>query len=310
VPKRWRSSAGVLEVGVALGHEQHAAIARERVVDGLHRAVAGQEQRQRHVREDDELAQRDDGQLVGQLDRVGGVGHVLVSSRGAGGLRLEMRDRARSPTSSAPMAPPRRPTPAGRPPPLATGALRLPGWVRGFLRRQPARFAGAPARMRLAIALAAENARRGTGGPFGAAVFERASGRLVAVGVNRVEPSGCSHAHAEMLAIALAQRAVGGWDLGAPGLPRHELVSSSEPCAMCFGAIPWSGVRALVCGARAADAEAIGFDEGPKPARWAAALERRGIAVTRDVLRDEARAVLAGYAAAGRTIYAPARSPG
>jgi tRNA(Arg) A34 adenosine deaminase TadA len=162
--------------------------------------------------------------------------------------------------------------------------------------------------MRLAIALAAENGARGTGGPFGAVVFERAGGRVVAVGVNRVEPSRCSHAHAEMLALALAQQAVGGWDLGAAGLPRHELVSSSEPCAMCFGALPWSGVAALVCGARAADAEAIGFDEGPKPARWAAALERRGIAVARDVLRSEARAVLVAYAAAGRPIYAPARA--
>jgi tRNA(Arg) A34 adenosine deaminase TadA len=203
------------------------------------------------------------------------------------------------------MPPPRRRPPAAGPP-LALPALRLPPWVRGFLRRQPARFLDPETRMRLAIGLAAENAARSTGGPFGAVVFESAGGRVVAVGVNRVEPSGCSHAHAEMLALALAQRAVGGWDLGATGQPRHELVSSSEPCAMCFGAIPWSGVRALVCGARAADAEAIGFDEGPKPARWAAALERRGIAVRRDVLRGEARAVLAAYAAAGRTIYAPA----
>ena len=199
---------------------------------------------------------------------------------------------------------PRKPVAA---PPLALPALRLPGWVRGFLRRQPSRLADPAARMRLAIALAAENVKRATGGPFGAVVCERASGRIVAVGVNRVEPAGCSHAHAEMLALALAQRAVGGWDLGAPGLPRHELVSSSEPCAMCFGAIPWSGVTALACGARAADAEAIGFDEGPKPARWVAALERRGISVSRDVLRGEASAVLAAYAAAGQTIYAPAR---
>ncbi|HSJ97543.1 MAG TPA: nucleoside deaminase [Myxococcota bacterium] len=194
------------------------------------------------------------------------------------------------------------------PPPLALPALRLPPWIRGFLRRQPGRFPDADSRMRLAIGLAAENGARGTGGPFGAAVFERASGRLVAVGVNRVEPSGLSHAHAEMLALALAQRARGTWDLGASGGPRHELVSSSEPCAMCFGAIPWSGVAALVCGARAADAEAIGFDEGPKPARWVAALERRGIAVARDVLRGEARAALAAYAAAGRAIYVPARA--
>lgn len=202
--------------------------------------------------------------------------------------------------------PPRRTRPAAAPP-LAVPALRLPRWVAGFLAQRPARHADPTARMRLAIALAAENGARGTGGPFGAAVFERASGRLVAVGVNRVEPSGQSHAHAELLALALAQRARGTWDLGAPGLPPHELVSSSEPCAMCFGAIPWSGVAALACGARAEDAEAIGFDEGPKPARWAAALERRGIAIARDVLREEARAALAAYAAGGGAIYGPAR---
>ena len=186
--------------------------------------------------------------------------------------------------------------------PLRWPELRLPAWVPALVRAHPAPLRGASARMRLAIALARENAVRG-GGPFGAAVFERASGRLVAVGVNRVLASRCSHAHAELVALALAERAVGGFDLGAPGLPAHELVASSEPCAMCFGAIPWSGVRSLVCGARAADAEAIGFDEGPKPARWPTALERRGIAVRRDVLRAEARAVLRLYAVEGGAIY-------
>ena len=71
--------------------------------------------------------------------------------------------------------------------------------------------------MELAIALARENARRGSGGcPFGAAVFERDTGRLVAVGVNAVMASGLSLAHAEMLALALAQRARGRFDLGDP----------------------------------------------------------------------------------------------
>jgi len=150
--------------------------------------------------------------------------------------------------------------------------------------------------MGLAIALARENARRGSGGPFGAAVFERDTGRLVAVGVNAVVASGLSLAHAEMLALSFAQRARGRFDLGGRSSPAHELVTSSEPCAMCFGAIPWSGVRRLVCGARASDAEAIGFDEGPKPARWVHALERRGISVVRDVQRAESRAVLREYA--------------
>jgi tRNA(Arg) A34 adenosine deaminase TadA len=157
--------------------------------------------------------------------------------------------------------------------------------------------------MALAIDLAAENARRGSGGPFGAAVFERRSGRLVAAGVNRVVAAGLSCAHAEMIAISLAQRVRGTYDLAAPGRPPLELVSSSEPCAMCFGAIPWSGVTRLVCGARASDAEAIGFDEGPKPRAWVRALEARGIAVVRDVRRKEAVAVLRAYGEASGEIY-------
>ena len=183
---------------------------------------------------------------------------------------------------------------------LATPALRLPGWTARWLAAQApgGRVRRAGDRMAFAIGLAAENVRRRTGGPFGAAVFEPRGGRLVAVGVNRVLETGQSHAHAEMLALSLAQRARKTFDLA--GL---ELVSSSEPCAMCFGAIPWSGVRRLVCGARAADAEAIGFDEGPKPRGWVAALERRGIEVVRDVRRAEAVAVLRSYRAAGERIY-------
>lgn len=179
-------------------------------------------------------------------------------------------------------------------PPLSLAALPLPGWVGPWLAREaPGPLRGDAARMAVAIGLARENARRGTGGPFGAAIFERRTGRLVAAGVNQVTASGLSFAHAEMLAIALAQRARGGFDLSRPA---HELVTSSEPCAMCFGAIPWSGVARVVCGARAADAEAIGFDEGPKPRAWVSALESRGIAVVRDVCRSDAVAVLRAYA--------------
>lgn len=179
-------------------------------------------------------------------------------------------------------------------PPLSLRALPLPAWVGPWLARHaPAPVRSDAARMAIAIGLARENALRGSGGPFGAAIFERRSGRLVAAGVNCVTASGQSFAHAEMLAIALAQRARDHFDLSRP---QHELVTSSEPCAMCFGAIPWSGVARVVCGARAADAEAIGFDEGPKPRAWVAALAARGIAVTRDVARADAVAALRAYA--------------
>ncbi len=72
---------------------------------------------------------------------------------------------------------------------------------------------------------------------------------------------------------------------------------------MCLGATPWSGVRHLVCAARDEDAERVGFDEGAKPAEWVPTLERRGITVQRDVLRDEAASVLREYAESGGEIY-------
>ena len=54
-----------------------------------------------------------------------------------------------------------------------------------------------------------------------------------------------------MVAIMLWATMIGHFDLGGPGRPPYELVASTEPCAMCLGAAPWSGgVRHLVCGAR------------------------------------------------------------
>ena len=74
---------------------------------------------------------------------------------------------------------------------------------------------------------------------------------------------------------------------------------------MCFGAVPWSGVSSMICGARKADAEAAGFDEGDKPADWAETLWRRGITVQLNVLRSDAAKVLSDYAAGGGAIYHP-----
>ena len=121
------------------------------------------------------------------------------------------------------------------------------------------------------------------------------TGQLISVGVNLVLSSRCSIAHAEIVALALAQQGLGGHDLASAVPGACTLVSSAEPCAMCMGAVPWSGVRRLVCGARDEDVRAVGFDEGDKPVDWQAAFARRGIRVTRDCLRDRARAVLQAY---------------
>ena len=180
--------------------------------------------------------------------------------------------------------------------------IELPPWVEEFLGRGPQAFATEEEQMRLAIALARENVERQTGGPFGAAVFDE-KGRLVAPGVNVVVTSNCSILHAEMVAISLAQKKLARYDIGDEGRKHYALVASTEPCAMCFGAIPWSGVTRLVCGARDEDARRIGFDEGPKLPDWHEALQNRGIRVTRDVLRKEARAVLQLYVDMGGPIY-------
>ncbi len=180
--------------------------------------------------------------------------------------------------------------------------LKLPAWLQEKLAAQGRYFDTDEAKMGFVIDLARCNIEQKTGGPFGAAVFEGDSGRLVAAGVNLVESLSCSIAHAEMVALALAQQAVGSYDLGAGGAV-HELVTSTEPCAMCLGAIPWSGVKRILCGAWGQDACAIGFDEGAKPTDWIGALRQRGIEVVRNLCRSEAQAVLAQYLTSGGRIY-------
>ncbi len=188
---------------------------------------------------------------------------------------------------------------AGIPPIL----VAYPPWVAGMVDWER-RYDGDEERMRLAIALARANVERGTGGPFGAAILERDTGRLVAVGMNSVVRLHNCTLHGEMVAFMMAQQRLGSFTLGAPGMPAHELVTSCAPCAMCLGAILWSGVQRVVCGAAREDATHLGFEEGPvffpESYRY---LEERGIAIVHDVCRDEAREVLESYRRNKGTIY-------
>lgn len=187
-------------------------------------------------------------------------------------------------------------------PPLHELAVTLPSWVPASV-SYGRECRTDDERMRLAIRLARENVTHGTGGPFGAAVFERDSGRLVAVGVNGVVRLNNATAHAEMVALQLAQRRVVSYTLGGDGQPAHELFTSCAPCAMCLGAVLWSGVTRLVCGAGRADAERIDFDEGPVFAESYAYLRARGIEIVTELLREEACAVLDEYKAKGGVVY-------
>jgi len=158
-------------------------------------------------------------------------------------------------------------------------------------------------RMRLAIGVARANVDHGEGGPFGAAIFESDSGRLVSVGMNSVVRYNNCALHGEMVAFMMAQRSLGSFTLSARGMPSHELHTSCEPCAMCLGAALWSGVRRVVCGAAREDASRLKFDEGPVFPESYNYLESRGISIVRNVLRDDARAVLEAYRAKGGTVY-------
>lgn len=184
--------------------------------------------------------------------------------------------------------------------------LALPEWAIEENRRLPAALPTPEARMAEVIRFSRLNFERGTGGPFAAGVFERATGKPIVIGVNRVVEYGCSSAHAEVMTVSLAQQIVGHYDLGAPGLPEHELVVNWRPCAMCFGATLWSGIRSLVIAGSGPELEEItGFDEGPVHPDWVNELARRGIALQDNVLRDEALAVYRDFVRANRLVYNP-----
>jgi tRNA(Arg) A34 adenosine deaminase TadA len=182
--------------------------------------------------------------------------------------------------------------------------LSQPDWAVEELKRLPTHMPTVEERMAAVIRFSRLNYEHGTGGPFAAGVFERDSGRLVVIGVNRVMPMKCSSAHAEVMTLSLAQQILGTHDLGAPGLPVHQLVVNWRPCAMCFGATLWSGVRSLAIAGVGPELEAItGFDEGPVHPEWDKELEKRGIELINNVLREEALQVYRDFAASGAFVY-------
>lgn len=170
--------------------------------------------------------------------------------------------------------------------------LPIPNWLNDWATSIPANFPTLNQRMALTIDLARINVQQG-GGPFAAAVFESGSGKLIAPGVNWVVPGKSSLLHAEVMALALAEQSLGNYELAQFG--SFELVTSVEPCCQCLGALIWAGVASVVCGAHSEDAQAIGFEEGPRPANWIQELQKRGIAVTTGIMRPQSVEILQSY---------------
>lgn len=183
-----------------------------------------------------------------------------------------------------------------------------PRWVDAY-RIQKHRYKSDAEKMELVIRLAEENVLHRTGGPFGAAIFRRENGRLISVGVNSVQRCNNSVLHAETVAIMLAQHRLCSFTLDVKDTVTYELISSCEPCAMCLGALVWSGVRRIVCGATRRDATRIGFEEGPVFPESYQYVRNRGIEIVRRVSHQQARAILDLYASQGGVIYNGVRQP-
>ncbi|MEZ4656808.1 MAG: nucleoside deaminase [Caldilineaceae bacterium] len=182
--------------------------------------------------------------------------------------------------------------------------LTMPDWADAEIAKLPAFLPTLEERMATVIRFSQLNFERNTGGPFAAGVFERDTGKLVVIGVNRVMPTTCSSAHAEVMTLSLAQQKLGVYDLGGPGMPAHQLVVNWRPCAMCYGAVHWSGVRSLVIAGSGPELEELtGFDEGPIHPDWKAELNKRGVEVIENVLHDEACRVFRAFGASGAFVY-------
>lgn len=180
--------------------------------------------------------------------------------------------------------------------------IEYPAWVRDHV-DFAATYRTDEEKMRLAIEMSRQNVLKGTGGPFGAAIFERTSGKLVSVGMNSVVRYNNCVLHGEVFAFMMAQARLGSFTLRSKDGPEHELFTSCDPCAMCLGATLWSGVTRAVCGADREDAFRLHFEEGPVFPESLQYLRKRGIEIVAGFLREEANAVLELYRQNKGVIY-------
>ncbi len=143
--------------------------------------------------------------------------------------------------------------------------------------------------MRRAVALSLEKMEAGSGGPFGAVIAR--DGAVVAEGWNEVTSTADPTAHAEVVAIRRACRALGRFELRD-----CEIFTSCEPCPMCLGAIYWSRLGRIWFANDRNDAARIGFDDDFLYREIPLPLERRSVP-TRRLLAEEARVAFDAWAA-------------
>ena len=183
---------------------------------------------------------------------------------------------------------------------------KFPSWLNDFRQALgPCCDVSPQGLMKIAVELSRLSVSNRTGGPFGAVVADVKNKKIVGFGVNSVLHQS-SVFHAEIVAIWDAQSLVQRYTLEPTPEAEFWLASSSAPCAMCTGALVWSGIKTLVSGATTRDVEeTIGFDEGPLHPSLLRELHARGISVISEIMQIEARAVLRQYLESGGVNYGP-----
>jgi len=141
--------------------------------------------------------------------------------------------------------------------------------------------------MRMAIEKAREGVAQG-GSPFGACIVR--DGQVVALAHNSVWQETDITAHAEIVAIREACRALGTIDLSG-----CDIYSTCEPCPMCFAACHWARLDRILYGARIADAAACGFHELTLSNQEMKECGGSPVAIIGDVLRDECVALFRSW---------------
>jgi len=137
--------------------------------------------------------------------------------------------------------------------------------------------------MQQALALAREAAALGEV-PVGAVAVH--DGKVVGTGFNRREVDRNPLAHAELLALDAAAKALGAWRLTGV-----TLYVTLEPCAMCAGALVQGRVTRLVFGTMDPKAGAVGslYNLAEEPRH------NHRLQVTSGILADESRLLLKSF---------------
>lgn len=149
------------------------------------------------------------------------------------------------------------------------------------------------AALRRALVLAMTARERGDH-PFGALLVD-AEGEVVLEAMNSVVTTRDATGHAEINLVREASRRF------APSfLARSTLYTSTEPCAMCAGAIYWAGVSRVVFGLTEHGLRALTGDHSANPTlalpcREVFARGQRSIQVIGPLLEEEARRVHQGF---------------